>query len=162
MSSFCSFQFELLQADQSTTRLLPVCCVMQPPIGCPNRYNGATRFMAISHEGYATQILQSDACPGAIGWTPSANGVLSLSVMPSVHTALLRFSEELGIGKERPEHAPKKLVACGILNRCASTAVPTGICPNPRGRSCSRSSLLCVSGEKVSLLPRRETSSGSG
>src|ERR1700736_1584059 len=84
---------------------------------------------------------------------------------PRWHTALLRFSEELGAGKERPEHAPQEVgcvrdhgTGAGFGRQCLP-----GICPNPkRPRVVPGHRCFASVGRKLSLLPRRETSSGSG
>src|SRR6202048_2438085 len=83
---------------------------------------------------------------------------------PRWHTALLRFSEELGIGKERPEHAPQEVgcvrnpgTGAGFGRQCLP-----GICPNPkRPRVVPSHRCFASVGRKLSLLPRRETFSGS-
>src|SRR5260370_21381014 len=84
---------------------------------------------------------------------------------PRWHTALLRFSEELGIGKERPEHASQE-VRC-VRNRGTGAGFGRqclpGICPNPkRPRVVPGHRCFASVGRKLSLLPRRETFSGSG
>src|SRR5260370_4668944 len=84
---------------------------------------------------------------------------------PRWHTALLRCSEELGIGKERPEHAPQEVgcvrnhgTGAGFGRQCLP-----GICPDPkRPRVVPRHRCFASVGRKLSLLPRRETSSGAG
>src|SRR5258705_1400385 len=84
---------------------------------------------------------------------------------PRCYTALLRFSEELGIGKERPEHAPQEVgcvqnpgTGAGFGRQCLP-----GVCCNPkRPRVVPGHRCFASVGRKLSLLPRRETSSGSG
>src|SRR4029077_10725855 len=84
---------------------------------------------------------------------------------PRWHTALVRFSEELGIGKERPEHAPQEVgcvrnpgTGAGFGRQCLP-----GICPDPkRPRVVPGHRCFASVGRKLSLLPRRETFSGSG
>src|SRR6267142_6008209 len=116
---------------------------------------------------YATQILQSQRVPRGTLAGHHRRMVVSAhrTLCPRWHTALLRFSEELGIGKERPEHAPQEVgcvrnpgTGAGFGRQCLP-----GICPNPkRPRVVPGHRCFASVRRELSLLPRRETFSGSG
>jgi hypothetical protein len=124
-------------------------------------------LMAISYEELCDTNPSKPTCaPWHARSTRSANGGLCLSsVMPSVAYGASPIFRRVGVGKERPEHAPQKVgcvrnhgTGAGFGRQCLP-----GICPNPKrpgvvpGHRC-----FAPVGRESSLLPRRETSSGSG
>jgi len=120
-------------------------------------------FRAISYEELCdTNPSKPTRARGAIAGTIGDGGLCSSSVMPSVASALFRFSEELGMAKNVLSRAQE--VGCvGILEQVpASDAVLPGVCPNPKRPRVVPVIVACVVGRKLSLLPREKTSSGSG